>query len=325
MDGKLGTLKYLSLKHVWPHEERDFTPWLAQEENLASLSDALGLELQLEQIEVAVGPYSADMLAKDSEGNYVIIENQFNKTNHDHLGKLITYGATLGASIVIWIAERFSEEHQRAIEWLNERTTDDLSLFAVQPKVFQIDDSKPAVEFYVVERPNEIVKSASLAKATAGAEISESQALQLEFWTEFRKRLLEKKVMPSARPARPQYWYDVPLGRSYINLSNILNTTDGRMGIRVYIHNAIAASALEQLLAQREAIESEIGTQLLWNPNPNNRDKIISLSRPIQLENKQSWPEAIDWLVEMTARFRTSFVHRVKNLQISPAGDAPQV
>jgi hypothetical protein len=250
-----------------------------------------------------------------------VIENQFNKTNHDHLGKLITYGATLGASVVIWIAERFTEEHQRAIEWLNEKTNEELALFAVQLKVFQIDNSKPAVEFYVVERPNELVKSASITKAST--EVSENRKLQLEFWSAFRLRLLEKKVLPSARSARPQYWYDVPLGRSHINLSNILNTTDGRVGIRVYIHNPIATAALEQFLAQREAIEAEIGSPLQWNPNPENRDKIISLSRPINLDDRTSWPEIIDWLVDKTAKFRAAFMTRAKNLQISMPGGEP--
>jgi hypothetical protein len=272
---------------------------------------------------VAVGPYSADILAKDSKGGYVVIENQFNKTNHDHLGKLITYGATLGASVVIWIAERFTEEHQRAIEWLNEKTNDELALYAVQLKVFQIDNSKPAVEFYVVERPNELVKSASITKASA--DVSENRKLQLEFWAAFRSRLLEKKVVTSARPARPQYWYDIPLGRSHINLSNILNTTEGRMGVRVYIHNPIAAAALDQFMAQRDAIEKEIGSPLQWNPNPENRDKIISLSRPIDLDNRASWPEAIDWLVDKTAKFRSAFIMRAKNLQMPAPGGEPSV
>jgi hypothetical protein len=129
MNVKLGSLKYLKLNAVWPHEERDFTPWLAQQENLAALSKAVGLDLQLERIEVPVGPYFADILAKDASGGYAVIENQFNKTNHDHLGKLITYGATLRASFVIWIAETFSEEHQKPLNGSTSgRTTNCLSL-----------------------------------------------------------------------------------------------------------------------------------------------------------------------------------------------------
>lgn len=310
----LGSLKYLKLREVWPHEAYDFTKWLAQEENLATLSKELGLELQFEQAEVPVGTYFADILAKDASGRVVVIENQFNKTDHDHLGKLIAYAATLGASVVVWIAEQFTEQHQRAIEWLNEKTTDELSLFAVQPRAFQIDGSKPAIEFHVIERPNDFVKSVNMA--IASGELSDVRQLQLQFWKDFKNRLLEKKVLVSAQTPRPQYWFDVALGRSNIHLSNIVNTSDNKIGVRVYMHNSIADAALGQLLSEKETIEKEIGHQLQWNPNPENRDKIIALNKDVDLGNRENWPSYIEWLVDMTGRFRAVFVPRVKVLQL---------
>lgn len=194
---KLGQLKNLKLKSVWSHEERDFTPWLAQESNLSALSDALGMGLQLEQVEVPVGPYSADILARDASGDYAVIENQFGKTNHDHLGKLLTYSATLGASVVVWIAEQFTEEHRKTIEWLNEQTIDALSLYAVQLEVFQIDNSAPAIRFNIISQPNEVVRAATAAKS-AGA-LTDTQQTQLDFWTMFRNRLLAKKFCRQPR------------------------------------------------------------------------------------------------------------------------------
>jgi hypothetical protein len=116
----LGQIKKVSIRDVWKHEEKDFTPWLATEVNISELAEELGLELQVEGTEVAVGPFWADVLAKDASGNLVLIENQFGKTDHDHLGKVLTYAATLGAAAVIWIAEQFTDEHRKAIEWLNE-------------------------------------------------------------------------------------------------------------------------------------------------------------------------------------------------------------
>jgi hypothetical protein len=113
----LGLLKKLKASELWKHEEHEFTPWLASDENIARLADTLGLELQIEGIEVPVGPFCADILAKDTSGNFIIIENQFGKTDHDHLGKILTYGATLNATAVVWIAERFTDEHRKAIEW----------------------------------------------------------------------------------------------------------------------------------------------------------------------------------------------------------------
>lgn len=260
MSLKLGELKNLKLQEVWDHEERDFTPWLAQEENLAALSRATGLDFQLDRAEVPVGPYFADILAKDASGALVVIENQFGKTDHDHLGKVLTYAATLSASIVVWIAERCTDEHRKVIEWLNEKTTDEISIFGVRPEVLQIDTSNPAVRFTVIVEPNEIMRQASVAKAAG--DISESQQFQLDFWTMFQKRLLERKVVASAQTPGPKYWFDVPLGRSNIFISNVLNTWDGKMGIRIYIGNRIAASALPQLEQDRIAIEQEIGSKL---------------------------------------------------------------
>jgi len=319
----LGGLKYLKLKHVWPREADDFAPWLVQDENLAAFSEKLGIELQFERAQVPVGPYFADILAKDSRDQYVVIEIQFNKTDHDHLGKLITYGATLGASTVIWIAENFTEEHQRAIEWLNEHTSDELSLFAVRPKVLQIDDSRPAVEFEVVERPNELVKAATIEKSFG--EMSESRQIQLAFWEMFKARLLEKRVVLSAETPAPKYWFNVPLGRSHIHLSNILNTDESRFGLRVYLHNRVADAVLEQLLRDKDAIEREIGTTLQWNPNPDNRDKTILLSRGIDLTDRNSWTAQVDWLVDMNAKFRQVFMPRIKKLDLSATPTQPAI
>jgi hypothetical protein len=292
----LGEIKKVGVKNVWAHEEQDFTPWLAKEENIAKLSREIGLELQVERIEVPVGPYSADILAKETSGSFVVIENQFGKTDHDHLGKVLTYAATLGATSVIWIAERFTDEHRKVIEWLNEHTSVDLGLYAVEIELWQIDSSKPAVRFNVLSKPTEIARQAIVAKS-AGP-LSDARKLQLEFWTEFRDKLLERKVVPSAQTPRPQYWFDVALGRANIYLSNIANTSDGRIGVRVYIGKKIAEAALPQLVAERAAIEAEIGEQLQWNPNPDNDDKTIGLSRDADLYNRDNWPEYISWLVD---------------------------
>jgi hypothetical protein len=114
---ELGVLKTLPARLKFTNEARDFTPWLAL--NINHLSEAIGLELELEKVEVAVGPYAADILAKETvSGKYVIIENQLEKTNHDHLGKAITYASVLDATAIVWIASEFTEEHKKAFDWL---------------------------------------------------------------------------------------------------------------------------------------------------------------------------------------------------------------
>jgi hypothetical protein len=312
----LGELKQLRAADLWKHEEHEFTPWLASEENIARLANALGLgELQIESVEVPVGPYFADILARDASENFIVIENQFGKTNHDHLGKLLTYAATLDATAVVWIAERFTDEHRKVIDWLNEHTVEDLSLFAVEVEVWQIDLSKPALRFSLVSQPNEIARQGIAIKA-AGA-MSPTRELQREFWTKFRERLLEAKVLPSAQAARPQYWFNISRGRANIHLSCIANTTEGRIGVRVYISNKVADSALPQLESQRHEIEAEVGEKLQWNPNPENIDKVILLDRPADLNDRDRWDEYVSWLVQRVIKLRTAFGSRVKALNFA--------
>src|SRR5262249_12899682 len=278
----LGQMNRVRAADLWRHEEHEFTPWLATEDNIRRLADALGLELQVEGVEVPVGPFCADILAKDPSDNLVVIENQFGKTNHDHLGKILTYADTLGATGVVWIAERFTDEHRKAIEWLNEHTSEDLGLYAVEIELWKIDTSKPALRFNVLSQPTEIARDAMVIK-TAGP-ITDTKKLQLEFWTRFRAQLLERRGVTSAQTPRPRYWFNISLGRSHIHLSCIANVSDGRIGVRVYIRNKIAGLALHQLEAKRTEIEAEIGEPLKWNPYPDKQDKIIVLDRTTNLE-----------------------------------------
>ena len=314
MTADLGQLRKIRIHEHWKHEEQDFTPWLAKDENISRLSEAIGLELQVEGIEVPVGPYSADVLAKDAYGNYVVIENQYGKTDHGHLGQILTYAATLGATAVVWIAEQFTDEHHKAIEWLNEHVGSELSLYAIEMELWQIDQSKPALRFNVLSQPTEISKQATAVKS--GGPITEVKKLQFEFWSAVRSELLQKKIVPTAQAARPQYWFDISLGRANIVLSNIANTTDNKIGVRVYISNKIANLALPQLEAERLKIETEVGEKLEWNPYPEKMDKIIRLERHADLNDRLKWPEYVSWLVERIDKFRKAFGPRVKKLNL---------
>ena len=312
----LGVIERYPVRGIWPNEAQDFTPWLACDENIALLGQALGVELEVEQIEMAVGPYSADILAKEAgTGRFVVIENQLEKTNHDHLGKSITYASVLDATTIVWIATEFTEEHQKALNWLNDNTSEDIAFYGVQLELWRIGDSNPAVRFSVVSRPASIVKQAASNKASG--ELTEARQMQLEFWTQFRDELAKSRIVPSTQKPRPQYWYDVSLGRSGIHISNTANTYDHKIGVRVYISNRIAQVALPALEAEREAIEGEIGCQLEWNPNPENRDKIIAAFYNADLTDRARWGEYVSWMMQMTERFRRAFAPRVRNLNLS--------
>ena len=300
----LGTLKLVSPRQKWNNESKDFTPWLA--ENIKHLSDAIGLELEVENIEVAAGPYSADILAKDTgTGKYVVIENQLEKTNHDHLGKAITYASVLDASTIIWVATDFTEEHKKSLDWLNDHTNEEISFYGVQVELWQIDESKPAIKFNVVSRASEAVRQAARTKATD--ELSEAREFQLNFWTKYRDKLANTKKIPSLHTPRPQYWFDLSLGRSNVHISCTCNTYEDTVGVRVYIGNKIANSMLPFLENRKNEIETQIGQKLQWNPYPEKRDKIIELKHVTDLSDENKVAEAIDWLIDYTIKFRNAF------------------
>lgn len=301
---ELGILKTVPARQKWTNEARDFTPWLAQ--NIKSLNESLGLELEVENIEVQCGPYSADILAKDTgTDKYVIIENQLEKTNHDHLGKSITYASVLDASIIIWIATDFTEEHKKALDWLNDHTSDEISFYGVQVELWQIDNGNPALRFNIISKPNEAVRQAARSKATD--ELSSSKKFQFDFWNKFKEKLIKTKRIPTLQTPRPQYWFDISLGKSYVHISNTCNTDENTVGIRVYIGNKIADTMLPFLESKKVEIESAIGQSLIWNPNPENRDKVIVLLHYTDFNDLNKVDEALDWLVNYTIKFRDVF------------------
>ncbi len=315
MGKELGVFKKIELRTLWTNESSEFTPWLAKAENLARLGEAIGLELELESTEVSAGPYSADILAKDTGSDrYVVIENQLEKTNHDHLGKAITYASALNASGIVWIARQFTDEHKRALDWLNENITNDIGFYAVTVELWQIDDSKPAVRFNVLSYPSESIRQTAISKASEN--LSDTRKLQLEFWTKFAEAMKATGKISSLRTAKPRYWYDIPLGRSNIHLSLAANVYEKRISVRVYIRGKVAEAALKQLEPQREQIEKEIGAKLEWNPHPDKQDKIIALRQKADFQEKEKWDQYISWMVETTLKFRKAFVERVKALDL---------
>ena len=184
MKAPLGKLERISLRNAWAHEAGEFTPWLAQADNLILLAESLGLnELELVGIEHPVGDFKVDILCSDNGGK-VIIENQLEKTNHTHLGQILTYAAGVGARKVIWLAESFRTEHVAALEFLNQHTTDELDFFAVEIELWRIGDSPMAPSFNVVVKPNDWAKTGQ-QNAKAAATMTPTKQRQLKFWTDW--------------------------------------------------------------------------------------------------------------------------------------------
>lgn len=154
----LGALEEIKdLREVWPHEAHDFTPWLAK--NISILGDEVGIDIFIEETESSVGDFNVDIFAADADtSKKIIIENQLEETDHDHLGKLITYASGKSADLVIWLVRKARPEHRAAIEWLNNHTDEGVGFILCEIKVFRIGNSEPAPKFEIIEQPNNWVK-----------------------------------------------------------------------------------------------------------------------------------------------------------------------
>jgi hypothetical protein len=147
----LGRLTRVDLRNIWTSESIEFTPWLGREENLAVLTEALGIDLELEAQEEAVGPFRADIFCRDiGTGAWVLVENQLERTDHVYLGQLLTYASGLEAVTIIWIAARFTEEHRSTLDWLNKITDDSVRFFGLEVELWRIGDSPAAPKFNIV-------------------------------------------------------------------------------------------------------------------------------------------------------------------------------
>ena len=216
---KLGKLQEIDIRKVWQHEQYDFSKWLASDENIHELSETLGLSLTDVETEKFAGNYRCDILCKDEiTGKVVLIENQLESTNHDHLGKIITYASCLDASVVVWIVSSARQEHASAIEWLNKHTDDDLSFFLIEVHAYKIGDSDPAPQFKVIEQPNDFAKS--VKAISQNSSLNDSQRSRLEFWTQFNEVLEERGKPFNKRKPSTDHWYSVATGTSgcHINI-----------------------------------------------------------------------------------------------------------
>lgn len=302
----LGVMHPVDLREKWADEAKNFTPWLAKEANLKMLSAALEMDLALEETESPVGSFSADLFAREESTNRkVIIENQLEVTNHDHLGKLITYAAGKEADVVIWIVKRARDEHRKAIEWLNQRTDSTLGFFLIEIELWRIDNSKPAVKFNVVERPNQWAKTAR--------EYSATKLLQLDFWTEFKETASRDRVFmdvfKSLQKEQPQHWYNLRIGSSYYLLELTVNTQKKLISVGFYIRDDKEFYA--ELKAEQETITQELGvSKMTWKEA--NKDCRIFYTHKADINNRDEWATMFAWLREYAIKFNEVFRKRIK-------------
>lgn len=303
---RLGRLCKVNPREVWPREDRDFTPWLA--DNIEALGEALGLDLELADSEAAVGSFSLDLLAKDlGTGHFVVIENQFSFTDHDHLGKLLTYAGGYDASTIVWISEFIRDEHRQALDWLNQRTDDSTQFFGVEIEVIKIDDSKPAFKFIPVISPSEWRKS---KKKQSSGVVSERGELYAEYFQRLIDILREKHRFTNARKGQPQNWYSFASGIPGFTYGAVF-VQKNRVRTEVYIDSGEALrnkAIFDLLFKDRELIENQLGMKLQWERMDERRASRISLYRQGSiLSNEDELEEILLWHLEKLLEFKRVF------------------
>lgn len=316
-NNNLGKLEKVDLKTIWDHEATSFTPWLAKEENLELLGDAIGIELELEAQEKSVGPFRADILCKNTaDDTKVLIENQIKPTDHPHLGQLLTYAAGLESVVIVWIASKFNEEHRKALDWLNEITDERFSFFGLEVELWKIGNSPAAPKFNIVSQPNNWSKTVAQAtKNLSDKETSETKGLQYRYWQSFISYL--ENSSSKLRPHSPgqQHWLTFAVGRSGFRVNALLNTVINRIGVELTIYDKDGDKSFYQLLEKdKEAIEKEVGSVLEWRENPEkNRSSILLFFNTNPTEERE-WASQHDWLKTTLEKFDAVFRKRIINL-----------
>jgi hypothetical protein len=299
----LSKLNKVSLRDVWGHEAIDFTYWLAQSENLDALSEEIGVDIKLVKTEASVGKFSVDILAEEeASGRIIIIENQLEDTNHDHLGKIITYASGYDAEIIIWIVKDVRDEHQKAIEWLNEHTDEDISFFLIKIELWQIEGSNPAPKFEIMVSPNEWAKA--IKTSPSNGELTDTKLQQLEFWNKFKNYVRENDTRIRLKTPRPQHWYDVSMGSSDGHVALTINSRENLISCEVYISKK--KDLFNFLRERKDEIEKEIGESVEWV------DAAVASRMKIKKEVPDLFSQTeaeyyFAWLYEKTVLFQQVF------------------
>ena len=317
----LGRLERVDLRTTWQSEATEFTPWLAEADNLAILGETIGRELELEGQERNVGPFRADILCKDVEsGQWVLVENQLERTDHLHLGQLLTYASGLQAVTIVWIAARFTEEHRATLDWLNEITDDRFEFFGLEVELWRIGESPPAPKFNIVSKPNDWSRDVNQAAKRIETEaLTEMKQKQLAFWTMFREYLQNKGSPIRAQKPFPQHWANYRIGRSGFVLEATLNSRENRIGVGLYINSEDPKGHFNRLLQQKPSVEADFEDGLEWLELPERKGAAIRFYRnDIDPLDEANWSSIAEWFRKHLERFDAVFRQRIRNFNSEP-------
>lgn len=302
---KLSRLEEITeLRSVWPHEALDFTPWLSQSDNIALLGDAIGLEITVNETESSVGDFSVDIYASETgTERKIIIENQLEDTNHDHLGKLITYASGKSADILIWVVKHARDEHRAAIEWLNSHTDDKVDFFLCEIKLYKIGDSQPAVKFEAIEKPNDWSKE---VRKTDFANSTFQQ--RYDYWVAFQDYAFQNsQFVKSFKRRKPSTdcFLDYFIGSSACHI--LINQARSRNELSVDLYINDEKELFHTLLSNKDDIEKSAGFTFDWRELPGKKSSRIVNAKQVDFADKSQWQAQFDWLMDAMLKMKSAF------------------
>ena len=320
----MGRLERVDLREAWGTEDGDFTPWLAREENIALLGDAIGIDLEVEAQEMRVGSFRADIVCRDknsTDDHWIVIENQLYRTDHTHLGQLITYAADRKTAVIVtivWIAERFTDEHRAALDWLNKITNEEIRFFGIEVELWRIGDSPPAPKFNIVSKPNDWTVASSRTRQQSEANLTDHQQLQVDYWEELRKIMLDRKGNVRPRKPSPQYYQEFAIGKTQFDLLANFHVDKNYVSAALELKGEDNKSHFALLYQDKEEIEKLLGNTLYWDKKPHANYCTIGLSIDnCDLENRDTWPDLLKWQYEKLENLYRVFAPRIKTLDAS--------
>lgn len=307
----IGRMKRVPLREVWEKEAKDFTTWLYN--NIEVLGEELELELTADEQEESVGSFSADITAEDGNGRRVVIENQLEKTDHTHLGQILTYISNLDGKVAIWISSEPRAEHVRAVEWLNE-TASGVQFYLVKVEAYKIDKSEPAAKFTVVTGPSE----KTVIVGNEKKETAERQGSRLDFWKTLLEKSKKKTSLHSTISPSTKHW----IGTSArIGIFGYV-IADKFGQVELYIDRGSDRGddnkrLFDELYACRAEIEKDFGGALQWDRLDDRRACRISKRFDYAgLKDRGQWDKLQEDMVDSMIRLEKAFSGRIKALKI---------
>jgi hypothetical protein len=309
----IGKIERVSLREVWRHEAFDFTQWL--QDNIDVLNNVIDLNLSNPEREQAAGSFSIDIVAEDDAGNPVIIENQLEKSDHDHLGKILTYLVAMGAKSAIWIVSNPRPEHIAAISWLNESSAANFYLLKIE--AIKIENSPPAPLLTVIVGPSEEGKEVGKAKK----EIAERYIIREKFWTQLLDLAKQKTKLHSNISPTQHNWLGTSAGKQGLGYNYVLRKDSAQ--VELYIDRGKGKDSenkaiFEKIHANKEKIEKDFGEPLEWERLEGKR--ACRISKRINIggyrDPEENWPNIHEAMVDAMIRLEKSMKSHVAKLNI---------